>query len=281
MADEQPIIIKKKGGHGGHHGGAWKVAYADFVTAMMALFIVLWLMNSSKPVQEAVGGYFRDPHGLAQKKGSALGGAGETAPVVKKEDMAKLKQDLLKLMEQLADFNKLKKQIEMTVTPEGLKIELMEDPKGTFFENGKAQPTPVMQNLLKVLSVEIGKLPNPVSIEGHTDSKPFSDSQTYGNWELSTDRANASRRVMQNSGLRPDQVAQVRGYADQNLRKPLQPEDASNRRVTLIIQYVKTEPPATYTSNGSLPSAQALNPAATSPPAKMPAATAKEEKPEK
>ena len=281
MADEQPIIIKKVSGHGGHHGGAWKVAYADFVTAMMALFIVLWLMNSSKPVQEAVGGYFRDPRGVAQKKGTALGGAGENAPVVKKEDMAKLKEDLLKAMEKLADFEKLKKQIEMTVTPEGLKIELMEDPNGTFFENGKAQPTAIMQNLLKVLSVEVGKLPNPVLIEGHTDSKPFSDSQAYGNWELSTDRANAARRLMENTGLRSNQVVQVRGYADQNLRKPLQPEDASNRRVTLIIQYVKTEPPATYTSNGSLPSAQALNPAATSPPAKMPAATAKEEKPEK
>jgi chemotaxis protein MotB len=280
MADEQPIIIKKVSGHGGHHGGAWKVAYADFVTAMMALFIVLWLMNSSKPVQDAVGGYFRDPHGLAQKNGSALGGAGETAPVVKKEDMAKLKQDLLKLMEQLADFNKLKKQIEMTVTPEGLKIELMEDPKGTFFENGKAQPTPVMQKLLKVLSVEIGKLPNPVSIEGHTDAKPFSDSQTYGNWELSTDRANAARRLMQNSGLRPDQVVQVRGYADQNLRKPLQPEDASNRRVTLIIQYVKPELPAGFTSNGSLPSAKELI-AAPTPSAQGPAATVKGAKPER
>ena len=281
MADEQPIIIKKVSGHGGHHGGAWKVAYADFVTAMMALFIVLWLMNSSKPVQEAVGGYFRDPRGVAQKKGTALGGAGENAPVVKKEDMAKLKEDLLKAMEKLADFEKLKKQIEMTVTPEGLKIELMEDPNGTFFENGKAQPTAIMQNLLKVLSVEVGKLPNPVSIEGHTDSKPFSDSQIYGNWELSTDRANAARRLMQNSGLRPDQVVQVRGYADQNLHKPLQPEDASNRRVTLIIQYVKTEQPATFTSNGSLPPAKTLNAPPAPTPANVPATTPKEAKPEK
>jgi chemotaxis protein MotB len=277
MADEQPIIIKKKGSHGGHHGGAWKVAYADFVTAMMALFIVLWLMNSSKPVQEAVGGYFRDPNGVAQKKGTALGGAGEAAPVVKKEDMAKLKEQMLKVMERVPDFEKLKKQIEMTVTPEGLKIELMEDPNGTFFENGKAQPTPILQKLLKVLSVEVGKLPNPVSIEGHTDSKPFSDSQTYGNWELSTDRANAARRLMQTSGLKPNQVVQVRGYADQSLRKPLQPEDASNRRVTLIIQYVKTEQLAAFTSNGSLPPAKALNPAPTSPPAP----TTKQAKPEK
>jgi chemotaxis protein MotB len=280
MADEQPIIIKKKGGHGGHHGGAWKVAYADFVTAMMALFIVLWLMNSSKPIQQAVGGYFRDPNGLAEKKGSAVDGAGQAAPVVKQVDMGKLKSDLMKAMQKLADFEKLKKQIELTLTPEGLKIEMMEDPNGTFFENGKAQPTPNLQELLKVLSVEVGKLPNPVSIEGHTDSKPFSDSRTYGNWELSTDRANAARRMMQDSGLRPGQVVQVRGYADQDLRKPQQPEDASNRRVTLIIQYVKTEQPAAFTSNGSLPPAKQLNDAPT-PPAMAPAATVKDVKPEK
>ena len=280
MADEQPIIIKKKSGHGGHHGGAWKVAYADFVTAMMALFIVLWLMNSSKPIQQAVGGYFRDPNGLAEKKGSAVDGAGQAAPVEKQVDMAKLKQELLKAMQPLADFEKLKKQIELTLTPEGLKIEFIEDPNGTFFENGKAQPTTILQNLLKVLSAEVGKLPNPVSIEGHTDSKPFSDSRTYGNWELSTDRANAARRIMQDNGLRPHQIVQVRGYADQNLRNPQQPEDASNRRVTLIIQYVKTEKAAAFTSNGSLPPAKQLNDAPT-PPAIAPAAPVKDVKPEK
>ena len=280
MADEQPIIIKKKGGHGGHHGGAWKVAYADFVTAMMALFIVLWLMNTSKPIQQAVGGYFRDPNGLAEKKGSAVDGAGQAAPVVKQVDMGKVKMDLMKAMQKTGDFEKLKKQIEMTLTPEGLKIEFIEDPNGTFFENGKAQPTPNLQELLKVLSVEVGKLPNPVSIEGHTDSKPFSDSRTYGNWELSSDRANAARRMMENSGLRPNQVVQVRGYADQDLRKPQQPEDASNRRVTLLIQYVKTEQAAPFTSNGSLPPAKQLNTAPT-PPALAPATTVKDAKPEK
>jgi chemotaxis protein MotB len=280
MADEQPIIIKKKGGHGGHHGGAWKVAYADFVTAMMALFIVLWLMNSSKPIQEAVGGYFRDPNGVAQKKGSAVDGAGTAAPVVKQLDMGKLKMDLMKAMQKLADFDKLKKQVELTLTPEGLKVEMIENANGTFFENGKAQPTPDLQELLKVLSVEVGKIPNPVSIEGHTDSRPFSDSGSYGNWELSTDRANAARRLMQNSGLRTGQVVQVRGYADQDLRKPQQPEDASNRRVTLIIQYVKTEQSAAFTSNGSLPPAKQLN-AAPIPPAMAPAPTVKDAKPEK
>jgi chemotaxis protein MotB len=259
MADDQPIIvIKKKVGHGGHHGGAWKVAYADFVTAMMSLFIVLWLMNASKPVQEAVAGYFRDPLGVDKKTGSAMGGAGDAA-APKKEDLTKVKQDLMKAMEKMADFDKLKKQIEMTITPEGLQIEMLESPQGTFFENGKAEPTTVMQNLLKVLSGELGKLPNPITIEGHTDSKPFSASTVYGNWELSTDRGNAARRLMETSGLRPNQVVQVRGFADQRLRKPQQPQDPSNRRVTLIVQYLK--PPAappSIVSNGSLPATSEL-----------------------
>lgn len=236
-SDDQIIIIKKSGGHAGHHGGAWKVAYADFVTALMSLFIVLWLMNSSKPVQEAVGGYFRDPNGTAQKKGTQLDGKGD-AVAVKKEDMAKLKNDLMKSMEKMKDFDKLKKLIEMTVTPEGLQIELMEDPHGTFFELGSAEPTPILKNVLTVLSPEAGKLPNPISIEGHTDSKPYSGSTAYGNWELSTDRANTARRLMESNGVRPSQIAQVRGYADRKLRKPSDPEDASNRRITVIIQYV-------------------------------------------
>src|ERR1700691_5360346 len=127
MDKTRPIIIlKKKARHPCHHGGAWKVAYADFVTAMMALFIVLWLMNSSKPIQDAVGGYFRDPNGTAQKTGTRLGGAGD-AGAIKIEDMSKLKEDLMKAMEKMANFEKLKKLIEMTVTPEGLRIELMED----------------------------------------------------------------------------------------------------------------------------------------------------------
>jgi chemotaxis protein MotB len=275
MADgEQVIIIKKKGGHAAHHGGAWKVAYADFVTAMMALFIVLWLMNSSKPIQEAVGGYFRDPYGTAQKTGTKLAGAGDAA-VVKKEDMAKLKEELMKAMEKLANFEKLKKLIEMTVTPDGLRIEMMEDPKGTFFENGSAQPTPQLQSLVKVLSVEVGKLPNSISIEGHTDSTPYSDSKVYGNWELSTDRANTARRLMESSGVRTDQVVQVRGYADHNLRKPLQPDDSSNRRITVIIQYmVDPGKQPEIVSNGTLPATKEIG-AGAIPPGKQASGAAK------
>ncbi len=129
----------------------------------------------------------------------------------------------------------------------------MEDPQGTFFENGSAEPTPVMKSLLKVLAPEAGKLPNPISIEGHTDSKPYNSSPSYGNWELSTDRANSARRLMESNGVRPQQIVQVRGYADRKLRKPSQPEDASNRRITVLIQYMpESVQPGTF-SKGKLP----------------------------
>ena len=137
-AANQIIVIKRKGGHGGHHGGAWKVAYADFVTAMMALFIVLWLMNTSKPMQEAISGYFKDPAGNGKLTGSKE--AGQAAATASRENMAKLKEELEKAMQQMTDFDKLKNHIEMTVTQEGLRIELMESEKGTFFESGSRDP---------------------------------------------------------------------------------------------------------------------------------------------
>jgi chemotaxis protein MotB len=238
----QPIIIKRKAAHGGHHGGAWKVAYADFVTAMMALFIVLWLMNSSKQVQEAVGGYFRDPKGVASKIGTNQSGAGENFTLAK-EDMSKLKEQLQSAIRRAAELEKLKKQIEMTVTTEGLRIELLESDVGTFFESGNSHPTAKGRELLQMLSQELGKLPNKISIEGHTDAKAFAAGTAYGNWELSADRANAARRLMQEDGLAADQVSQVRGFADQRLRKPDEPFDSSNRRVSLIVQYLPATNP--------------------------------------
>jgi chemotaxis protein MotB len=230
------IIIKKKGGHGGHHGGAWKVAYADFVTAMMSLFIVLWLLSSSKPVQEAVGGYFRDPNGTASKKGSTMVGAGENF-ILTKDNMPKLKDQLETKIREMSDFEKLKDHIEMTVTNEGLRIELMESASGTLFDNGSPKLNDNGHELLITLAQEIGKLPNKISIEGHTDSKPYATSGNYSNWELSTDRANSARRLMQSNGLGAGQVSQVRGFADQRLRKLDDPLDASNRRISLIVQY--------------------------------------------
>ncbi len=238
MEGSRPVIvIKKKAGHGGHHGGAWKVAYADFVTAMMALFIVLWLMNSSKKIQEAVGGYFKDPTGTSKNIGTNMKGSGENF-VLSKDNMPQLKEELEKAVHKMANFDKLKDQVDMTVTPEGLRVELLESETGTFFDSGSSKLNGSGKELLQKLAEELGKLPNKISIEGHTDSRPFSGGTQYGNWELSADRANAARRLMQQYGLRADQVSQVRGYADQNLRKPQSPEDASNRRISVIVRYV-------------------------------------------
>ena len=238
MDKKRPIIIiKKKGGHGGHHGGAWKVAYADFVTAMMALFIVLWLLNTSKKIQEAVGGYFKDPTGTSKKVGSSMVGTGESF-VVSRDNMPKLKEQLQQAMQQMTDFDKLKSHIEMTVTTEGLRIELSESASGTFFDSGSAKLNADGRDLLTTLAQELGKLPNKLSIEGHTDSTPYAASAAYGNWELSTDRANAARRLMQASSIGSDQVTQVRGFADQRLRKTDAPLDPANRRISIIVQYI-------------------------------------------
>jgi chemotaxis protein MotB len=234
------IIIKKKGAHGGHHGGAWKVAYADFVTAMMALFIVLWLMNSSKQLQVAVGGYFKDPTGTSKKVGTNLTGAGENFSLTK-QNMAELKEQLQKSIHRITNLENLRKNIEMTVTAEGLRIELLESEKGTFFESGSSVPNQSGKEMLTLLAAELGKVPNHISVEGHTDAKPFSGVRNYGNWELSTDRANAARRLMQESGLRADQVTQVRGFADQRLRNQSNPMDASNRRISIIVQYISKD----------------------------------------
>src|SRR5579859_7597324 len=232
------IIIKKKGGHGGHHGGAWKVAYADFVTAMMALFIVLWLLSSSEQVKKAVGGYFSDPDGSGKMMGSAMAGSGESISL-SKDEMVQLKDKLQDALKQLPKFDQMKDQVQITVTGEGLRVELLETAAGLFFESGRANPSENGKELLASMAKQMGKLPNSIVIEGHTDSKPFSNTGGYSNWELSSDRANSSRRYMEDSGLRPDQVKQVRGFADQQLRKPDDPTNASNRRVSVIVQYMK------------------------------------------
>ena len=231
------IIVKKKITHNAHHGGAWKVAYADFVTAMMALFIVLWLMNTSKQIQEAIGGYFKDPSGTSKMVGTDQNGSGENFSLSKK-DMERLKEQLQKSIRSMPDFDKLKDHIEITITAEGLRIELLESATGTFFDRGSPDLNKDGKDLLALLAQELGKLPNKLSIEGHTDSKPYAGKGPYGNWELSTDRANAARRWMQKTGIQQDQVAQVRGFADQMLRNPANPLDPSNRRISVIVHYL-------------------------------------------
>lgn len=235
-AHPAPIIIRKK--HGGHgaHGGAWKVAYADFVTAMMALFIVLWLMSSSEKVKEAVAQYFIDPQGKKQLSGSGLVGSGESM-AFSKEDLEKLKEKIRQALLNVPDFKKLKNQVTMTVTGEGLRIELLENSKGVFFELGSPQPTPLGVEVIGTLAKQLGEFPNRVLVEGHTDSKPYQDLSGYSNWELSSDRANVARKLMQEHGVRRNQIKEVRGFADQHLRNAKDPFDASNRRISVVVEY--------------------------------------------
>jgi len=245
------IVIKKKGGHGGHHGGAWKVAYADFVTAMMAFFMVMWLLNSGEKVKEAVAGYFNDPAGYKGQMGTGLSGMGESLSLTK-DNMPQLKEMLEKSLREMPQFQSVKDQVKMTVTGEGLRIELLETEKGMFFDSGSPVPTSEGRALLEKIGRELSKLPNTLLIEGHTDSRPFSG-QGYGNWELSADRANTARKVMQANGVRPDQVMQVRGFADRSLFKQEDSAHESNRRISIIVRYrdVKPAPDA----KGSAPDA--------------------------
>ncbi len=237
-AKTQPIIIKKKGGHGGHHGGAWKVAYADFVTALMSLFVVLWLMNTSVQIRKAVAGYFNDPRGTGKLMGTTLTGTGTGVTVVQTntDELQKLKEKLEQEIKARKDLEKLSKQIEITITPEGLRIELIEGKNGTFFQNGSAKLSESGQQLLALLAKELKTLPNSLLIEGHTDATPYSSDLSYSNWDLSADRANSARRLLQQDGVRSDQVTQVRGYADQMLRVKSNPFDPSNRRISILVK---------------------------------------------
>jgi chemotaxis protein MotB len=242
------VIIKKRVNHGGHHGGAWKVAYADFVTAMMALFIVLWLLNSSEQVRKAVSAYFLDPSGTASHSGSASTGTGETVSV-NKDNMTELKDKLEQALKKSPEFEKLKDYVTMSVTGEGLRVELMESENGIFFESGSGRPTELGHELILRVAAELKKLPNDLMIEGYTDSKPFANHGEYSNWELSTDRANAARRVMEENGLPHGRVIQVRGFADQSLHDKENPEAASNRRISVIVRYQDAPEPEPTAAN--------------------------------
>jgi len=264
MQQNKPIIVvKKKSGHGGHHGGAWKVAYADFVTAMMSLFIVLWLMNTSQKVRQAVAGYFNDPRGKATETGTDQSGSSDNLALTE-NNIADLKKKIEEAIHKMNDLKALQNQIQITITPEGLRIELLETRDGTFFDTGSATLNDHGRELLEMLAGQMGGIPNRIAIEGHTDAQQYSMPGGYGNWDLSTDRANAARRVMQASGLRPGQVSQVRGYADQKLRVPSNPMDPSNRRISLIVQYLTADAPPVPGAGPAEKAAPGSNPATNS-----------------
>lgn len=221
-----------------HRGGAWKVAYADFVTALMALFIVLWLMTAGKDVREAVSAYFKDPAGHARMAGSAQAGSGD-ALAMDASNVHQLQERIEAAMASLEGFEEFRKYVHFTVTGEGLRVELMESEGGMFFESGSARASALGNRLLGMIGVEIGRLPNPVVIEGHTDARPYRSAalDAYGNWELATDRANMARRALVASGVAPAQVAEIRGYADRRVLIAGNPNDSRNRRVSVILKF--------------------------------------------
>jgi chemotaxis protein MotB len=218
------------------------VAYADFVTALMALFIVLWLLGSSEKVKKSVESYFQDPTGNGKLAGSTMSGTG-AGLLLKPEDMGKLKDKIEQAMKQLPKFDQLKSNVEMTITSEGLRIELLETEKGLFFDSGSAQLSQRGDEILRLLAGQLKLLPNRLLVEGHTDAKPYGSETGYTNWELSADRANTARRVMQGSGVAMDQIAQVRGFADRHLRNAKDAMDPANRRVSVIVQYADATAP--------------------------------------
>lgn len=252
---EPIIIIKKKGGHGGgHHGGSWKVAYADFVTSMMAFFLVLWLVAQSESVKENVAGYFQNPTGF--KKGgntSVLPNKGQTMIEMKSKAMMteemfrkmrerevrkKLKEagaEIMKKLRSNPSFERLKNQIEVKMTAEGLRIQLLETSGESFFERGSAELKTATKQLLAMVAEEISRLPNRVIIEGHTDAFQYASGAEYTNWELSVDRCNTARRWMNNNGLGQNQIAEVRGYADTEPKIASDPGDPRNRRIAIIV----------------------------------------------
>jgi len=202
-------------------------------------------MGSSEKVKKAVAGYFNDPKGTGSLLGTTMAGNGVVVDPSdeNKKRLAELKEKLEEEIKAKKELEKLIKQIEITITPEGLRIELLEDKNGTFYQSGSAQLSQNGQTLLALLAAELKTLPNQLLIEGHTDAAQYSTDTNYSNWELSADRANSARRLLQQHGVRGDQVTQVRGYADQFLRVKNNPYDPSNRRITILVKNLDSAPP--------------------------------------
>ncbi|OIN92482.1 MAG: flagellar motor protein MotB [Comamonadaceae bacterium CG1_02_60_18] len=270
----QPIIIKriKKAGHVAH-GGAWKIAYADFVTAMMAFFLLMWLLGStSEGDKKGLSDYFQSPLKVAMQGGTGAGasqsiinGGGndltQTAGQAKRGDgadakakrnsgdqakAARAKQDAQKLAQisakisgiisgtpKLAEFSD---QIKLAITPDGLQIQIVDDQKRPMFDSGSASVKPYMREILQLIGEALVDVDNKISMEGHTDKTPYgSGVRGYSNWELSADRANATRRELVAVGLPDEKMARVMGLASSVLFDPENPTSPSNRRISITV----------------------------------------------
>lgn len=299
MADERPIIIKriKKVG-AGHHGGAWKVAYADFVTAMMAFFLLLWLLNAVTEEQKnGIAQYFRPTlavqntsatftilSGQAQPMEDMSGGASveteaedpddadvtqpepatgegdkpqtnegdkpepgkgekpvdlaEAEATVKAEEQKQfeqIKSDIKNAIEQTPDLKELEKNLKIEQTDDGIRIQLLDQEKVSMFPSGSADMNPRSKELLEKVAEVVKSLPNKIEISGHTDAKPYPGGHNYTNWELSADRANASRRVLVGAGIAADRLEKIEGRADTDPFVKADPFDPQNRRISIVL----------------------------------------------
>jgi chemotaxis protein MotB len=249
---DHPIIIVRRHKHKhALHGGAWKVAYAEFVTAMMAFFLVMWLSAQDSRVRDAIAGYFQEPGLLPHEQSNSLLASGQGGidsvgmPVLKRQPAGMLEAEQKALATaaehiqqhilKVPDFATLRDQVEFEVTTEGLRIELIDQSRSSFFDSGSSVLRGESTRMLEIIAQEIRELENDVVIEGHTDSQPYAANERYGNWELSVDRANSARRVMQEK-LRTGQLRAVRGFADMDLRIPDEPLNPRNRRVSIVVR---------------------------------------------
>jgi chemotaxis protein MotB len=250
--ESAPIIKKVKKVHGGHHGGAWKVAYADFVTAMMALFIVLWILSSSEKVKEAVSAYFKDPIGFSTKSKILIEGKNNPSNPAEakiqdemkkkeseKEELKKMGEKLERELKMDTQFLGLADQVRIEVVKEGLKIELIDSENDVFFDLGTSELKAKAKKLIEKIGLEISKLPNKIIVEGHTDSHQFSNKGTgYTNFELSSERALVAKRELVKGGLVENQIDEIRGYADTRLRNSADPFSYINRRISITLKYL-------------------------------------------
>jgi chemotaxis protein MotB len=276
--DTKPIIVKKvrKGGHG-HHGGAWKIAYADFVTAMMAFFLLMWLLGSTtKEEKQAISDYFQNPSPIAgpggastsmikigggkdvtysegdTKRGSnqddKVGKKQETTPEVgqitqmDKQRLIQLKKELEEAIEASEALKPFKEQLLLELTKEGLRIQIVDKENRPMFASGSATLQPYAAQILREIGQVINQVPNRISLSGHTDATPYSGaSQSYSNWELSADRANASRRALTNGGMSDEKMARVVGLSSAVLFDKTNPYNPINRRISIIVLNKETE----------------------------------------
>ncbi|MGH8420554.1 MAG: flagellar motor protein MotB [Pseudomonas sp.] len=309
MENNQPIIIKRvKRYGGGHHGGAWKIAFADFATAMMAFFLVLWLMSSATPEQLiAIAGYFKDPVGFSDS-GSPyvidLGGSPEMSPdrtlnpdvkstpapdkvpvdadkedaaaeQVEQERLEMLLQELQNKVNENPQLAKFKDQILFEITQDGLRIQIMDAENRPMFDIGSARLKPYFEDILLAMADTIKAVPNKVSVSGHTDATPYVGNNGFGNWELSAGRANSARRALIAGGYPDSQVARVVGYASSSLYDKENPNNPINRRIDIVVLTKKAQTRIEGAQNaGEAPKSDAAPaPAAPTSPAAKPGAS--------